>query len=123
LVALSDLEIIRMLADEANGQQAGQELHRRGFSPQEVWVAATAVDGDPDVREQLARTLPEMTGIDARFWLLWLSRDASAQVRSAAIRWLATSTDPRIQEQLRELAERETDEMVRQALRAAPAIR
>jgi hypothetical protein len=119
LASLTDAEVIRWLAQGEHRAMAERELRRRGFGEREMSLAAAATNGNPDVREQLARILPELSGVDARPWLLLLSRDESAVVRAAAVRWLATSSDPGILAQLREIGERETDESVRQALRQA----
>jgi hypothetical protein len=114
--AMSDADVVRKLADAGLAAAAELELRRRGFRQRELRIAAATVDPDPHVREQLARTLPELSDIDPRPWLLLLGRDASPQVRAVAVRWLATSDDPRVRDQLSEIADRETDTAVLQAL-------
>jgi hypothetical protein len=121
LASLTDAEVIRWLARGEHRAMAERELRRRGFGEREMRIVSAATSGDPEVREQLARVLPELSGVDARPWLLLLCRDESAIVRAAAVRWLATSSDPGILELLREISAGETDDSVRQALRQAQA--
>lgn len=119
LIVLSEIEIFRFLADPATEKMAADELLRRGFSQRDLRLAAAWASPDANVREQLARTIPKLAGVDARSWLLLLIRDESSRVRAAAVAWLATSSDPTVQQHLRALEQTETDDQVRQALRAA----
>jgi hypothetical protein len=118
---MSDFDVMRLLADPAQRDSASRELQRRGFGQRELQVAAALVAPDPQVREQLAENLPLLSGIDPHPWLLLLARDEIARVRAIAVRWLVTSSDPRIREFLVELANHETDDQVRQALRQRQA--
>lgn len=114
---VSDSELFKWLADKAHRDEAVRELRLRGFSGQDLSVAAAAADPDPHVREELAKSLPQIGGVDARKWLVYLLQDESPRVRAAAVRWLATANDPQIDALLRQLSARETDTSVRHALR------
>ncbi|MGE0755602.1 MAG: HEAT repeat domain-containing protein [Pirellulaceae bacterium] len=117
LSGLADLEVVRMLSDESSRPAALRELRERGFGDRELRIADCLVSYDPVVREQLADTLPQVRGLNPRPWLFVLARDEDASVRLAAIRWLATCDDEATRSFLRELAEAEQDDEVRQALR------
>lgn len=121
-VSLADDELIERVGDPSFRAAALDELRRRGFSDMDLQVARAAVDPDPRRRESLAQTLPQLTGIDIRSWLLWMLHDESPRVRAVAARWLATSNDPDLHQHLRDLAREETDETVRQALRSIDTV-
>jgi hypothetical protein len=104
-----DLSLMRRLhtADEA---AAERELMRRGYTAIRLKVARQLTNPDPQVRRELAELLPQMSGLDARPWLLWLSEDADPGVRRAAAAILATSTDPKLLARLRALKAAEREE-------------
>jgi hypothetical protein len=123
---LSDLDVMRNLAsaDEAVAREAMDELYRRGFQTKHVRLAELLVDPDPNVRIQMVQSVPQMSGVDSRPWLLWLSRDPDPAVRKAAIAVIATSTEPAFRHRVRELEREETDvevlRMVRQINNSQP---
>jgi hypothetical protein len=88
---------------------AAAELHDRGLSGQHLELARDLTDPDPAVRRRLVDRLPDIPGLVARPWLLWLSHDDDADVRLAALTFLATSTDPRLLDYVRQLADRDQD--------------
>ncbi len=69
-------------------------------------------DPDPRVRRELAESLPAMPGVDARNWLVWLSRDQNADVRLAAMAVMATCGDPNILRRIEQMARRDVDPRV-----------
>jgi len=75
------------------------------------------IDPDANVRLQLIQSLPQMSGIDSRPWMLWLSRDQDPQVRKAAVAVIATSADPALLQRVRELEREETDDEVLRVVR------
>ena len=111
LAELSDVEVMRYL--HAAGQQltgaAHRELAGRGFDSVRLKLAHDLTDPDPRTRKALADALPGIRGIDARPWLLWLSHDEDPEVRLVAITVMATTTDRRLLERLRQLELHETD--------------
>lgn len=119
LQSMSDLDVMHKLAgsDESIVRDAVDELYRRGFQTKHFRLAELLVDPDPSVRLQLIQSLPQMSGIDSRPWLLWLSRDRDPAVRKAAVSVIATSSDTTLQKRVRELEREETDEEVLQTVR------
>lgn len=99
--------------DRATVRRAEAELTRRGFQPVHLELARWLFDPDPRAREQLARLLPRLQSVDAIPWLLWLARDANAEVRLVAITLLATTGDPGILQQVEQLARQDPDPRVR----------
>ncbi len=117
--AMADLDVMRKLVsrDESLAREAVDELYRRGFQTKHFRLAELLVDPDPNVRLQLIQRLPQVSGIDSRPWLLWLSRDQDPVVRKAAVTVIATSSDPALQQRVSELANEETDDEVLRAVR------
>ena len=116
---LPDLALIRQLAsgDPRAASAAEVELQRRGYLPLHLELARRLADPDTAVRLALVDALPLVAGIDARPWLTWLARDPDARVRKAAIAVIATSSDPALRAQLRELQRQEPDPEVLRMLR------
>ena len=114
---VSDWDVMRQLHadDVATASAAMIELWRRGFKERDFELAAQLFDPAPHVRVRLAESLPELSGVDPRPWLLWLSRDPHPSVRRAAITVIATSADPDLRDRLREIEREESDpEIVQQ---------
>ncbi len=98
------------------------ELEHRGIKGPLVDLASRATDPDPKVRRELAESLPRMSGIDARPWLLELSYDEDSQVRAAAVTLLATSGDLKSLRRLEQISRDDPDDYIReQAEKALPA--
>jgi HEAT repeat protein len=95
------------------------ELSWLGVDESQLKLAQGAVDKNPQVRREVVEALPSIAHIDARGWLLWLSRDRDAEVRRAAIALLATAGDPELKKRVREAAESDADPRVRQQAKAA----
>ena len=106
-----DLEVIRLLfhSQPAVSQRAEDELRRRGFGDLHLRLGEYLVHPDPRRRRELADQLTRLTDIDARRWLLWLSRDADADVRLSAISVLLEMTDPVVARHLANVRRTETD--------------
>ena len=68
---------------------------------------------------ELAKVLPSIAVSDPRPWLLWLSHDTDPRVRKATVAILATNPDPILQDRLRELELKETDESVLRVVKQA----
>ena len=123
---MADLDLMRMLAgdDESLAREAVDELYRREFQTKHLRLARLLVDPEPKVRLALVRSLPQMSGIDSRPWLLWLSHDPEPEVRKAAVAVIATSSDSALLQRVRELEREETDDevlrVVRQILNTRP---
>lgn len=116
---MADLDVMRKLAsnDDSLTRQAVDELYRRGFKTKHFRLAELLVDPDPNVRLRLIQSLPQISGIDSRPWLLWLSRDQDPAVRKAAVTVIATSADPALQKRVSELEREETDDEVLRVVR------
>jgi hypothetical protein len=93
-------------------ERAEAELGRQGFEAFQIDLARQLTDPDPRIRRELAESLPAMPGIDARVWLLWLSRDERAEVRLAAMAVMATTGDPAVIKRLEQMARTDTDPQV-----------
>ncbi len=121
----AEMEVVYLMRalhaeDQHAAARARAELTRRGFSALHVELARRLFDPDPEVRKQLARSLPGMMGVDAVPWLLWLSRDASAEVRLSALTLMATTRDPALLDQVEQMARQDPDPRIqRQAERIA----
>lgn len=89
------------------------ELARRGHPPLEIYLQERLTDPDPRVRSQAAGSLPSMPGMDARPWLLSLSRDESGEVRLVALTLMATSGESQMLRRVKEMAQTDTDPRVR----------
>ncbi len=94
-------------------QQAKAELRRRGFAPRLLDLSEHLASPEARVRRQWAEALPGMAHVDARFWLLWLARDPSAEVRWTAVSLLASTNDPQLRRRLQQLAKSDTDPRIR----------
>lgn len=94
-------------------QHASRHLAEVGFGPAQLELARSLTSPNPADREQLAEILPQVPGIDAKTWLIWLSRDERADVRLAAISVMATINDPVLLKRLRDMATRDADPRVR----------
>ncbi|HWB09137.1 MAG TPA: hypothetical protein VG826_07935 [Pirellulales bacterium] len=107
------------LLNGADDAQAAAELAERGFSPRQIEVGRHLVSRDAAERLRWVEVLPGIRGVDARFWLLRLSRDTNVHVRRSAVGLLATDRDPEVIRRLRQIAIEETDADLRdQASRA-----
>lgn len=117
--AMTDWEVMRQLnsPDVDVVGAAVRELTRRGFQPLHLQLAERLVAPDPDTRLELVTQLPTLAGIEARAWLLLLSRDPDATVRAATVRLLATSNDPALQAEIERMAREETDDGVLRVVR------
>ena len=111
LTRLPVIDVMRMLHDSAADRvsTAAEELRQRGLSGQQIELARDLTDSDPAVRRQLVDRLPHAAGLNPRPWLLWLCHDDDSDVRLAALTFLATSTDPRLLDYVRQIADRDED--------------
>jgi hypothetical protein len=110
-----------LAADAASVAQAEAELARRGFGAVHFDLARRLFDARPDVRRGLARALPGLASVDPAPWLLWLCRDADAEVRLSAVTLLATATDPQLLAEVERLARTDPDPRIQRcAERLAP---
>ncbi len=116
-------EVVEKLdaADSQDAAAARAELERRGITGPLVEIARRLADRDPAVRLKLTESLPTLPGVDARAWLLELSYDDDAQVRSAAVTLMATSGDIDLLKRVQQVALEDPDDHTRaQAEKALP---
>jgi hypothetical protein len=108
-------ELIRQMhtGDGREAAKAREELARHGFTGVHFDLAKRLSDPTPEVRQELARTLVGLPGVDAAPWLLWLAADEDAEVRLTAITLIATSGAPDLLAQAEDLANRDTDPRIR----------
>ncbi len=101
------------MLSQSGAAAAETELTRRGFRPREIEAGKHLTSSDPDERRRWTESLPGMRGIDAKNWLLWLSRDPDAAVRSAAVTLMATSQDPQMLRRVEAVSRDDSDPEVR----------
>lgn len=99
--------------DTSLAERARQELVRRGLTRPELEIAERLSDPDASTRLRWLHALPGLPQIDARPWLLWLSRDADAEVRLAAVSIMATSGEAEMMRRVAEMAREEIDPRVK----------
>ena len=115
----SDIDLMHCLDDGGEASAVAEsELSRRGFRAIHLQLAKRLIDPDPRKRRDLADWLPRIAGVDARPWLLWLSRDVDPDVRLAAVTIMATSSDPELHRRLRGIDAEETDQRAPQRARS-----
>lgn len=83
-------------------QRAEDALRRHGFTDSHLILAMRLTDPDPQRRIALAALLPRLPDIDARAWLLHLSRDADERVRRAALSVMSATRDPQLLDEVRQ---------------------
>jgi hypothetical protein len=104
------LELFARLSQSASIAAAAEsELKRRGFSRREIEAGKHLTSKDADERRRWAEALPGMRGVDAKSWLLWLSRDEHAVIRRTAVTLMATSQDPQLLRRVEQVAREDAD--------------
>lgn len=119
LFQLPDFEVMRHLQSKNGALVSGaeRELRRRGFENQHLDLARRLTHPDPEIRRELATTLPHLREIDPGPWLRQLSQDEEPSVRRVAVAILLTTNDPQARLWLTELDQVEPDERIRKLLR------
>jgi hypothetical protein len=92
--------------------RAEEELAREGFTEFHMELARQLTNPDANVRRALAESLPAIPDIDARVWLVWLSRDDNTEVRLAAMAVMATTGDPSTMRRIEQMAREDSDPRV-----------
>ena len=116
-----ELLLIRALNsdDEQSVRSAIRELRELGFSDTSLVAARDLTDRDPEVRQQLARNVTRLAGINARHWLLWLAEDEDPNVRLTAISLLLTTGDRLLIRQIAERSSGDPDPRIRKQIQRA----
>jgi len=114
LSSAETFDLIQQLRSKDSPEAAGAraELARRGFTEVHFELARQLLDSNAEVRKRLARTLPRLKSIEAEPWLLWLARDADAEVRAEVIALLATGNDPGLLATIERIARSDPDARV-----------
>jgi hypothetical protein len=89
-------------------------LQSRGLTPTDIQLARRMTDPHPGVRAKVPAQVFEFPDLDTRVWLERLSRDPSPAVRAAVLRASCEFGETRMYERLREMAETDPDQTVRQ---------
>ncbi len=116
---LKSMPLIELLTqlhinDAAQASTAERELVRRGITPRQIEIGRALTSPLASERRRWADALPNLAEIDAKPWLLWLSRDADADVRRTVVTLMATSREPELLRRLAEIAATDENEMVRE---------
>ncbi len=102
--------LARWLSAEAPAaMEIERELSRRGFGRLPAELVERLISPDDATRCALVGQLLAQPGVDARPWLVLLSKDESADVRLAAVSVMATSRDPQLIEQAWEVVLHDRD--------------
>jgi HEAT repeat protein len=100
---------------------ARAELQRRGMDGSQVELARRVTDPNPEVRRQVAESLPALAGVDAKPWFLELSYDEDPRVRATAVTLMATSGDLELMKRVQQISLDDPDDYTRaQAEKALP---
>lgn len=91
---------------------ATAELAKRGFSQQQIAIAARIAGGNTQAKIALIPMLSQDPSIDARPWLMLLLDDSEREVRLRSITALAKLNDPWVKQQLKLKVVDEKDEAV-----------
>lgn len=111
---LSTLDLFaRLHDDQPIAERAAAQLTRRGFTARQIEVGRHLTSPDAHERHQWVEALPGIRGVEAKAWLLHLSRDHSLAVRRAAMTLLATNRDPQVLRRMAEMAAQESDPELR----------
>ncbi|HEV2968348.1 MAG TPA: HEAT repeat domain-containing protein [Pirellulales bacterium] len=102
-----------LTADPRLQSAATAELEHRGLTGPLAELAHGAADPDPIVRRQLAESLPQLPGVDARPWLLELSYDEDSNVRATAVTLMATSGDLDLLKRVQQVSRDDPDDHTR----------
>lgn len=116
-----ELRLIRALNsdDSQSVSIATRELRTLGFSDTSLRAARDLTHRDPDVRQRLARSVPKMSGVNSRHWLLWLSEDKDPDVRLTAISLLLTTGDRLLTQRVAEKSANDSDPRIRKQIARA----
>ena len=108
------LQHMRSLHRRSLAWAAEDELLHLGFTALEIQLAHHLTHPESRVRRSLVEKLTRLRGIDAAQWLTWLSQDADAEVRLAALSLMATSDDPVLLREMEQRARRDRDPQITQ---------
>ncbi len=116
LMAMPLIELLSQLHvnDAPQATAAERELLRRGCSQRQIEIGRALTSPLASERRRWADALPHLADIDAKPWLLWLSRDADADVRRTVVTLMATSREPELLRRLAEIAATDENEVVRE---------
>ena len=114
------LELIGLLKSTSVATQAAavRALERQGMSSTEIELASELVRGDGARRKELLMNLPQMDISDPTPWYVWMAQNEDREVRRAAIRGLASVSDPSVAKMVRDLKIHERDRELRDLLQS-----
>ena len=102
-------------AEPSERLSAWEHLRELGLSEVEIELGRLVTHPDRAVRKGVGPRLVGLAGIDARPWLVWLSRDADSEVRLTALGLMATSREPVMMDRVREMATSDGEPRIRSA--------
>ncbi len=121
---LDEEQILPLLYDKFDGIDAVAEeiLKLRGLTPSQIGLGKMVASPMPRVRASVIEVLDDHPDIDPVVWLMFLSKDTDASVRTKAVQALSKQSSPQARARLSEMATSDPDEEVRTAAaKVAPA--
>lgn len=118
---LDEERLLPLLYDPMPGIAAAAEqvLLGRGLTPEQVGLGKMIVHPDPAMRASAIELIGQHADIDPVVWLVYLSRDQDATVRTRAVQALAGRDSADARARLTEMANSDPSPAVRQAAAAA----
>ena len=100
-------EVMRTFASgpEALAEEAESQLRDCGFQAVHFRLAKRLFHADPEIRRTLAKVLPDIPGVRAETWLLYLCHDREAAVRETALGMLLTLDNPAVIREARRITD------------------
>lgn len=114
---LSEEAVLKRLYDPAPGipEMAEVILKTRGLNQEQISLGKMIYHPKPELRASVIPLLRDRTDIDPVIWLLELSHDPDASVRTSAVEALAGRLSPEVRRRLAEMASSDQSPQVREA--------
>ena len=120
---LDEEQILPLLYDRFDGIDAVAEeiLKLRGLTPSQIGLGKMVASPMPRIRASVIDVLDDHPDIDPVVWLMFLSKDSDASVRTKAVQALSKQSAPQAKARLSEMATTDPEAEVRTAAaRVAP---
>ncbi|HEU5117347.1 MAG TPA: HEAT repeat domain-containing protein, partial [Isosphaeraceae bacterium] len=114
---LDEEQILPLLYDRFEGldQVAEEILKLRGLTPSQIGLGKMVASPMPRIRASVIDVLDDHPDIDPVVWLMYLSKDSDASVRTKAVQALSKQSAPQAKARLSEMAISDPEAEVRTA--------